>query len=151
MSDLCYDLIEVLESKGRNTAQSMPNKKKRDHIDKEDNKDNDRLASFTTRGLVAEKEDELLLLRGQLDELHRKLSAKDDLLKSAEITQARLQADLEELQHECAKKDLLFKSIQLQLSDAKVPAIQQNNVTTDCLTASFSFCFINMELLLSSD
>ncbi|KAK4775226.1 hypothetical protein SAY86_010161 [Trapa natans] len=108
---------EALSRKGRNAAQPMPNKKKRDHGN---NEDSDMIGSFPSRGIEAEKEDELLRLRGQLDELERKLSDKDELLKSAEITQSNLQAQLEELQHECAEKESLIRSIQLQLSDTKI-------------------------------
>ncbi|KAK4786186.1 hypothetical protein SAY86_002875 [Trapa natans] len=59
---------EVLSRKGRNAVQS-PNKKKRNRGDKEDNKDRYMIGSFPLRGMVSGKEDELLHLRGQLDEL----------------------------------------------------------------------------------
>ncbi|XP_031371533.1 protein MICROTUBULE BINDING PROTEIN 2C isoform X2 [Punica granatum] len=119
----------VLESKGRNAAQSMPNKKKRDHGDKEqgkngsgnDQEDGDNFLAFSSRGPAMEKErEELLLLRGQLEELQTQLSEKDDLLKSAAITQTKLETQLEELKRASADKDSFIKSIQLQLSDAKI-------------------------------
>ncbi|PKI70336.1 hypothetical protein CRG98_009216 [Punica granatum] len=109
---------KVLESKGRNAAQSMPNKKKRDHGDKEqgkngsgnDQEDGDNFLAFSSRGPAMEKErEELLLLRGQLEELQTQLSEKDDLLKSAAITQTKLETQLEELKRASADKDSFIK------------------------------------------
>ena len=64
------------------------------------------------------------MLKEQVDDLQRKLSEKDELLKSAEISKNQMNAvhvKLDELQHQAAEKDSLIKSTQLKLSDAKVP------------------------------
>ncbi|KAB1200333.1 hypothetical protein CJ030_MR0G007606 [Morella rubra] len=88
----------VTETKGRNGAQSIPMKKKRDTGEKDQNKD-------TSNNLDAES------------------FSKDELLKSAEILKNQtnaVHAKLDDLKHQAAEKDSLIKSTQKQLSDAKI-------------------------------
>ncbi|XP_022737247.1 protein MICROTUBULE BINDING PROTEIN 2C-like [Durio zibethinus] len=117
---------KAADIKGRNTAQSIPVRKKKDHIDKNGtkNQDGDSYSIFSSRALAVEKEnEELVALREQLEDLQRKLEVKDELLKSAEISRNQIndvQAELDKLKQHAAEKDSLVKSIQLQLSDAKI-------------------------------
>ncbi|KAG2664382.1 hypothetical protein I3760_16G079700 [Carya illinoinensis] len=121
---------KVIESKGRNAAQSIPAKKRRDPGDKDqgingsNNPDADSFSIFSSRALAAEKDrEELAILKEQVEDLKMRLSEKDELLKSAEISKNQLNAvhaKLDELKHQAAEKDSLIKSTQLQLSDAKI-------------------------------
>jgi len=64
-----------------------------------------------------------MALRGQVEDLQKKLSEKDELLKEVEISKnemASTYAKLDEMKKEYAEKDSLLKSTQAQLSDAKV-------------------------------
>lgn len=120
----------MTDPKGRNAAQSIPTKKKRDQGDKDhgktagDNQDADSFSIFSSRALATEKEtEELVTLREQVEDLQKKLLEKDELLKSAEISKNQMNAvhaKFDELKHQAAEKDSLIKSTQLQLSDAKV-------------------------------
>lgn len=130
-ADSSFHYLKVTESKGRNAAQSIPTKKRRDPGDKDqgkntsNNPDADNFSVFSSRALAAEKDrEELVMLKEQVEDLRMKLSEKDELLKSAEISQNQVnavQAKLNELRHQASEKDSLIKSTQLQLSDAKVP------------------------------
>ncbi|XWS51265.1 hypothetical protein CRYUN_Cryun12cG0161900 [Craigia yunnanensis] len=117
---------KVTDVKGRNAAQSIPVRKKKDQVDKNgsNNQDGDSYSIFSSRALAAEKEnEELVSLREQLEDLQRKLLEKDELLKSAEISKNQINdvhAELDKLKRHAAEKDSLVKSIQLQLSDAKI-------------------------------
>ncbi|XP_062160282.1 protein MICROTUBULE BINDING PROTEIN 2C isoform X2 [Alnus glutinosa] len=121
---------KVTESKGRTAAQSIPTKKRRDPGDKDqgkntsNNSDADNYSVVSSRALAAEKDrEELVMLKEQLEDLRIKLSEKDELLKSAEISKNQVnavQAKLDELRHQASEKDSLIKSTQLQLSDAKI-------------------------------
>ncbi|MBA0588804.1 hypothetical protein Gorai_001894, partial [Gossypium raimondii] len=106
--------------KGRNTGLAIPVKKKKDQVDK----NGDSLPIFSSRDLITEKEnEELIALRGQVEDLQKKLLEKEDLLKSVEISKNHIndvQAELEQLNRHAAEKDSLIKSIQLHLSDAKI-------------------------------
>ncbi|KAL6318958.1 hypothetical protein AAG906_001431 [Vitis piasezkii] len=120
------------ELKGRNTAQSIPTKKRRDHGEKDqgrngsNNQDGctDGFSLFSSRAVASEKDkEELIALREQVEDLQRKLAEKDELLKSAEISKSQMSAvhdKLDELKQQVAEKDSLIKSTQLQLSDAKI-------------------------------
>lgn len=120
---------KVNEPKVRNAAQSIPAKKRRDTVDKEqgkngsgNNQDADNFSIYSSRGLEAERE-ELVLLRAQVEDLQRKLLEKEELLKSAEVSKNQMtsvHAQVEELKHEASQKDSFIKSIQIQLSDAKI-------------------------------
>lgn len=124
--------MKVNEPKVRNAAQSIPAKKRRDTGDKEQgrnesgsNQDADNFSIYSSRGLAAERE-ESVLLRGQVEDLQRKLLEKEELLKSAEVLKNQMNsvhAQVEELKHEASQKDSFIKSIQIQLSDAKVSSL----------------------------
>lgn len=121
---------KATDPRGRNAAQSIPMKKKKDHGDREqaknlgNNQDGDGYSIFSSRALATEKEsEELVALREQVEELQRKLVEKDELLKSAEILKDEmddLHAKFDELKRQAAEKDSFAKSVQLQLSDAKI-------------------------------
>ncbi|XVE56763.1 hypothetical protein DITRI_Ditri04bG0036900 [Diplodiscus trichospermus] len=116
---------KATDMKGRNAAQSIPGRKKKDQVDKNDsnNQDGDSYSIFSSKALAAEKENELVALREQLEDLQRKLMEKDELLKSAEISKHQINdvhAELDKLKRQAAEKDSLVKSIQMQLSDAKI-------------------------------
>ncbi|XP_059642570.1 protein MICROTUBULE BINDING PROTEIN 2C isoform X2 [Cornus florida] len=119
---------KLTDQKGKNASQSIPTKKRRDHGDKDQGNNQDGCADsfsiFSSRALPSEKDrEELTALREQVEDLQRKLSEKDELLKSAEISKNQMtsvHAKLDELKHQAAEKDSLIKSIQLQLSDAKI-------------------------------
>lgn len=123
-------MLKITEVKGKNAAQSFPARKKKDHGDKDEgengnnDKDADSFSIFSSRALAADKDkEELDVLRGQVEDLQRKLSEKDELLKSVEVTKNQLNAvhaKLNELNHQAGEKDSLIKSTQLQLSDVKV-------------------------------
>lgn len=122
--------MKLTELKGRNAAQSIPARKRRDHGDKDQSKngsndqDSESFSVISSRALAADKDrEEFDLLRGQVEDLQRKLSEKDELLMSAEATKNQMIAvhsKLDELNHQASEKDSLIKSTQLQLSDAKV-------------------------------
>lgn len=120
-------LLKVTEQKGRNPAQSIPIRKKRDHGDKDpstnasNNPDSDIFSNFSSRTSV--EQEELDALRVQVDDLQRKVSEKEELLKSSEISKDQMkaiQAKLDEMKHQVSEKDALIKAAKLQLSDAKV-------------------------------
>ncbi|GMI72202.1 movement protein binding protein 2C [Hibiscus trionum] len=118
---------KVSDVKGRNGALSIPVKKKKDRVDKNgggNDQNGDSLSIFSSRDLIAEKEnEELIVLREQVEDLQKRLLEKEELLKSAEISKNQMndvQAELDQLNRHAAEKDSLIKSIQLQLSDAKI-------------------------------
>lgn len=72
---------------------------------------------------MGENNEELRALRDQVADLQRKLSEKDELLKSAEISKGQMTSEiakLDELTRQVSEKDSVAKSTQQQLSDAKV-------------------------------
>lgn len=123
--------LKITDPKGRNAAQSLPPKRKKDNGDKDlgknanGNQDADSFSIFSSRALVSEKEiEELVALREQVEDLQRKILEKDELLKSVEGSKSQVNAvhlKLDELKRQAAEKESLIKSTQLQLSDAKVP------------------------------
>lgn len=127
--------LKTTDPKGRNAAQSLPPKRKKDNGDKDlgknanSNQDADSFSIFSSRALVSEKEiEELVALREQVEDLQRKMFEKDELLKSLESSKSQVNAvhlKLDELKRLAAEKDSLIKSTQLQLSDAKVPRFPQ--------------------------
>lgn len=124
-------ISKASELKGRHAAQSIPTKKRRDLGDKDqskhasDYKDGcaDDFSFLPISTTVAENSEELRSLKDQVVELQRKLSEKDELLKSAEISKGRMTleiAKLDELTRQVSEKDSVAKSTQQQLSDAKI-------------------------------
>ena len=126
-----FYLLKITEPKGRNATQSIPTKKRRDPGDKDHSKnasnnfDAESFSSFSSRASAAEKDrEELVMLKEQVEDLQKKISEKDELLKSAEISKNQMnavQVKLDELKHQAEEKDSLIKSTQRKLSDAKVP------------------------------
>lgn len=124
--------MQISDAKGRNAAQSIPTKKRRDPTDKDQGRNSsnnqdeccDSFSIFSSRALQSDKDgEELIALREQVEDLQRKLLEKDELLKSAEISKTQfssIHAKLEELKLQAAEKDSLIKSTQQQLSDTKV-------------------------------
>lgn len=122
----------MLQTARRNAAQSIPTKKHRDHGDKDENKNAvdsqdghaDCFSLFASRSLQLEKErEELVALSEQVDDLQKKLSQKDELLTSVELTKndlASMYIQLGELKNKITEKEMLVKSNQLLLSDSKV-------------------------------
>ncbi|KAK1273572.1 hypothetical protein QJS04_geneDACA016521 [Acorus gramineus] len=131
------DLVPLVESlmmgdqKGRTTGQM---KKRRDAGDNElskhihgDNKDvgaND-FSLFSSRALSVEKDsEELIMLRGQMEELRKKLSEKDDTLRSAEDSlnqMSSLHASIGDLKQQMMEKDSMIRTVTSQLSNARPP------------------------------
>ncbi|KAL3512409.1 hypothetical protein ACH5RR_025126 [Cinchona calisaya] len=114
---------KTTELKARNGAQSIPTKRNKDHkINQDGSVDN--FSMLSSMPLPTEKDmEELMVLREQVVDLQRKLSEKDELLKSAEISKsemALIQAKLNEMKTEAAEKDSLLKSTQAQLADTKI-------------------------------
>ncbi|XP_022886035.1 protein MICROTUBULE BINDING PROTEIN 2C-like [Olea europaea var. sylvestris] len=83
----------------------------------------DDFSIFSSSSVFSEKDrKDLASLREQVEDLQRKLSEKDELLKSVELSKkemASIHAELDNLKNEDAEKDFLIKSSQLQLSDTK--------------------------------
>ncbi|CAA2968927.1 Hop-interacting THI110 [Olea europaea subsp. europaea] len=116
----------------RNATQSIPTKKHRDREYKDENKhvvdsqdgDADNVSLFSSRSFQLEKErEELVVLSEQVEDLQKRISQKDELLESAELSKnemASMYTRLDELKNEITEKELLIKSTQLQLSDAKI-------------------------------
>ncbi|KAG6572914.1 Protein MICROTUBULE BINDING PROTEIN 2C, partial [Cucurbita argyrosperma subsp. sororia] len=116
--------------KGRNIGHSVPTKNKKDHGDKDqgrdvdNNPDADAFAVLSSSSLASERDnEELTTLREQLEDLQKKLLEKDELLKSAEMSNDQMNsvyAKLDALNLQSAEKDSMMKSIHSQLSDAKI-------------------------------
>ncbi|PON82992.1 movement protein binding protein 2C [Trema orientale] len=116
---------KVSEIKGRNAAQSIPTRKKREHGDKNgsNNTDAESFSIFSSKGFTADDREELDLLRGQVEDLQRKLLEKDESLRSADVLKnqmSAIHAELDNLKLQTSEKDSLVKSTQRQLSDAKI-------------------------------
>ncbi|CAH2073574.1 unnamed protein product [Thlaspi arvense] len=75
------------------------------------------------KALAGAEKEELTKLREQVNDLQTKLSEKEEVLKSVDISKNQvneIQGKLEETKRLVAEKDMLIKSIQLLLSDTKV-------------------------------
>ena len=117
--------LHLLDLKGRNASQTVPGRKKRDA----EGNNNDAVSDAkevgeNARALAGAEKDELTRLREQVSELQTKLSEKEEVLKSVEISKKNqlneMQMKLEETRRLVAERDTLIKSMQLQLSDTKV-------------------------------
>ncbi|PHT47603.1 hypothetical protein CQW23_11811 [Capsicum baccatum] len=115
------------EAKGRNAAQSVAMKKNRNqnkNVAGDQDGCADNVSMLSSRSYLLDKDrEELMALREQVEDLQKKLSEKDELLKEVEISKnemASIYAKLDEMKKEYAEKDSLLKSTQAQLSDAKV-------------------------------
>ncbi|GAA0165911.1 hypothetical protein LIER_21191 [Lithospermum erythrorhizon] len=99
----------LYRKEGRNAAQSVPRKNNAD--------------GFSRSSLTEKDREELMALREQVEDLQKKLSEKDELLKSVEISKsevASVLAEVNELKEEAASRESLLKSTQLQFSDTKI-------------------------------
>lgn len=127
-TDISFFMLKASGLKGRNTAQSIPARKKREPGEKEgkngsNNPDAESISLFSSRASMTDDREELDLLKGQLEDLQRKLLEKDESLKSAEVLKnemTAIHAELDELKIQTSEKESLIKSTQRQLADAKV-------------------------------
>lgn len=113
--------LHLLDLKGRNASQAVPGRKKRDA---EGNNDAVSDAKEVGENAAGADKDELTRLREQVNDLQTKLSEKEEVLKSVEISKKNqlneIQMKLEETRGLVAERDTLIKSMQIQLSDTKV-------------------------------
>lgn len=115
--------MHVLDPKGRNASQTVPGRKKRDTEGNDDVMNNTREDGENAKALAGAEKEELTKLREQVNDLQTKLSEKEELLKSMEMSKNQLNKvheKLEETKVVVAEKEMLIKSMQLQLSDTKV-------------------------------
>ncbi|CAN7036349.1 unnamed protein product [Brassica oleracea var. botrytis] len=112
---------ESLSRRGRNASQAVPGRKKRDA---EGNNDAVSDAKEVGENAAGADKDELTRLREQVNDLQTKLSEKEEVLKSVEISKKNqlneIQMKLEETRGLVAERDTLIKSMQIQLSDTKI-------------------------------
>ncbi|ESQ40751.1 hypothetical protein EUTSA_v10014100mg [Eutrema salsugineum] len=114
---------ESLSRRGRNASQTVPGRKKRDAEGNNDVVNDTREDGENAKGLAGAEKEELTKLREQVNDLQTKLSEKDEVLKSMEISKIHvneIQEKLEETKRLVAEKEMLIKSMQLQLSDTKI-------------------------------
>ncbi|KAF5202467.1 Microtubule binding protein 2c [Thalictrum thalictroides] len=114
------------EPKGRKVAQSIPTKKRRDVGDNNQSKDVsvDEFSIISSKTSAAQQDrEELIVLQEQVENLHKKLLEKDELLRSARTSMHQMNlvhTRVDELKRQVAEKEMLIKSAHSQLSDAKV-------------------------------
>ncbi|KAJ8553747.1 hypothetical protein K7X08_024425 [Anisodus acutangulus] len=110
------------EAKGRNATTKHRDQNKNVGGDQDGFAEN--VSVLSSRSYLSEKDrEELMALGEQVEDLQKKLSEKDELLKEVDISKnemASIYAKLDEMKKEYAEKDLLLKSTQAQLSYAKV-------------------------------
>lgn len=110
--------------KGRNASQTVPGRKKRDAEGNSDAVNDAKEVGDNAKALAGAEKDELTRLREQVNDLQTKLSEKEEVLKSVEISKRNqvneIQVKLDESKRLVAEKETLIKSMQLQLSDTKV-------------------------------
>ncbi|CAN8236982.1 unnamed protein product [Cochlearia groenlandica] len=113
---------ESLSRKGRNASHT--GRKKRDtEGNTDDTKNTTREDGGATKALSSAEKEEMSRLREQVNEFQTKLSEKDELLKSMDMSKNQvkdIQVKLEETNRLVAEKETLIKSMQLQLSETKV-------------------------------
>jgi len=84
---------------------------------------NSREDDENAKALAGAEKEEMSRLREQVNDLQTKLSEKEEVLKSMEMSKNQvneIQEKLEATNRLVAEKDMLIKSMQLQLSDTKV-------------------------------
>ncbi|KAJ0266147.1 Protein MICROTUBULE BINDING PROTEIN 2C [Hirschfeldia incana] len=115
---------ESLSRRGRNASQTVPGRKKRDAEGNNDSVNDAKEVGENAKALAGAEKDELTRLREQVNDLQTKLSEKEEVLKSVEISKKnqvnKVQEKLDETKRLVAEKDTLIKSMQLQLSDTKI-------------------------------
>lgn len=115
--------LHVFDPKGRNASQTVPGRKKRDQEGNDDVMNNSREDDENAKALAGAEKEEMSRLREQVNDLQTKLSEKEEVLKSMEMSKNQvneIQEKLEATNRLVAEKDMLIKSMQLQLSDTKV-------------------------------
>lgn len=121
---ITYSLVlHVLYPKGRNASQTVPGRKKRDQEGNDDVMNNSREDDENVKALAGAEKEELSRLREQVNDLQTKLSEKEEVLKSMEMSKNQvneIHEKLEATKRLVAEKEMLIKSMQLQLSDTKV-------------------------------
>lgn len=122
-SFLRYLCAQVTEQKGRNSYHTLPTKKRRNPEDKDKGAD----GIHARRNLVMEADkEELISLGKQVEDLHKTIQEKDEILQSFENLNSHIscvQEELVGLKHQSAEKDALLKATHLQLSDMKVSCL----------------------------
>ncbi|KAM0943088.1 putative microtubule binding protein 2C [Dioscorea sansibarensis] len=112
--------IQGSELRGRKTGQIGSARKRRDNGDNEE--DYDGFSAISSK--EAEKDrDEVIKLLQNVNELQKKLSEKEEALKSAEDLLNQMStayASLEDLRSQVAEKDSLVKSSNLELYNVKI-------------------------------
>ncbi|KAL1196753.1 Protein MICROTUBULE BINDING PROTEIN 2C [Cardamine amara subsp. amara] len=114
---------ESLSRKGRNASQTVTGRKKIDPDGNDDVTNKSREDGENAKALAGAEMEELIRLREQVNDLQTKLSEKEELLKSMEMSKNQvneIQTKFEETKRLVAEKEMLIKSMQLQLSDTKV-------------------------------
>lgn len=115
---------ESLSRRGRNASQTNPGRKKREAEGNNDAVNDAKEVGENATALAGAEKDELTRLREQVNDLQTKLSEKEEVLKSVELSKRNqvneVQEKLEETKRLVAEKDTLIKSMQLQLSDTKI-------------------------------
>ncbi|XP_018445701.1 protein MICROTUBULE BINDING PROTEIN 2C isoform X2 [Raphanus sativus] len=115
---------ESLSRRGRNASQTVPGRKKRDAEGNSDAVNDAKEVGDNAKALAGAEKDELTRLREQVNDLQTKLSEKEEVLKSVEISKRNqvneIQVKLDESKRLVAEKETLIKSMQLQLSDTKI-------------------------------
>ncbi|KAG6474400.1 hypothetical protein ZIOFF_068335 [Zingiber officinale] len=119
-------LVESLmttEVKGARATPTFSAKKQRDLDNTQRNKQSDSCNGFTIETeKILRAQEELNVLREQINDLQRKILEKDEALKSAESEINQMKAayiSIDELRIQIAEKDSMVKSINSQLSNAK--------------------------------
>lgn len=115
--------LHVFDPKGRNASQTVPGRKKRDQEGNDDVMNNSREDDENAKALAGAEKEEMSRLREQVNDLQTKLSEKEEVLKSMEMSKNQvneIQEKLEATNRLVAEKDMLIKSMQLQLSDTKI-------------------------------
>lgn len=115
---------ESLSRRGRNASQTIPGRKKRETEGNNDAVNDTKEVSENAKALAGAEKDELTRLRELVNDLQTKLSEKEEVLKSVEVSKKNqvneIQEKLDETKRLVAEKDTLIKSMQLQLSDTKI-------------------------------
>ncbi|XP_042445613.1 protein MICROTUBULE BINDING PROTEIN 2C-like isoform X3 [Zingiber officinale] len=115
---------KTTEAKGARETPTFSAKKQRDLDNTQRNKQSDSCNGFTIETeKILRAQEELNVLREQINDLQRKILEKDEALKSAESEINQMKAayiSIDELRIQIAEKDSMVKSINSQLSNAKV-------------------------------
>ncbi|KAG6468290.1 hypothetical protein ZIOFF_072914 [Zingiber officinale] len=133
----CYEL-QATEAKGGRANSTVSVKKQRDFEDNaQRNKQKDSSIGFTVETEKLQKDqEELNILKEQINDLQRKILEKDEALESAdsEINQLRVtNISIDELRAQIAEKDSMVKSNNSLLNNAKI-SLADKQATLERLT-----------------